>query len=402
MDFYVILVIAIGIFAAAAATNSRNAAAWTAAARVLGVTYTKKKAFSTAQLSGTVEGIDLSVSVRASGNAKATRYVVSYPALGIDLTITRKGGLNKLAEMFGGSEQSDDPFDQLVSIKTSDPQQLQLILTPQVRQEIADLLMSLPAAKVMDDQITFERRSLDRQVNTIVATSRRLVAAAHMISGQRRTPDANEPTPLPPDPFATSIPGPMPSPPPPSMQLPTDPTSTLDTTVPSYEAVTPSEYETMTPSSAAPSYDSAIPEYEPASSEIPMYEPSTSMEPSSVAPATPTPAGSPSAGELSPATVAEALFGGNLLSFEAATTFNEQYSGRRVQWTGTVTRRTETRIWSDVATIDTTLFGPIHIEVVVESTTPAHEGDLVVVDGTLSAVDSLERTFTVDGTVERR
>jgi len=124
-------------------------------------------------------------------------------------------------------------------------------------------------------------------------------------------------------------------------------------------------------------------------------------EPSSMAPTTPTPAGSPSAGELNPATVAEALFGGNLLSFEAATTFNEQYSGRRVRWTGTVTRRTETRIWSDVATIDTTLFGPIHIEVVVESTTPVHEGDQVVVDGTLSAVDSLERSFAVDGTVER-
>jgi hypothetical protein len=399
MDFLVFIMIAVGIFAAAAASNGRSAAAWGAAARVLGVTFTKKNALSNARLSGTVDGIDLSVSVRASGNAKMTRYVVSYPPLGIDLDITRKGSLAKIGELFGGGgEESDDPFDQLVSIKTSDPGQLPLFLTPQVRQEIADLLMNLPAAKVQDDQIIYERRNLDRQVNTIVTTSRRLVTAAQVITGRRRTQETEQPAPLPPDPFATQAP--VMSPPPPPVLRPNDPTS--DTTVPSYE--------TMTPSSAAPSYDSAIPEYEPASSEIPMYEPSTSMEPSSMAPTTepssmapttPTPAGSPSAGELNPATVAEALFGGNLLSFEAATTFNEQYSGRRVRWTGTVTRRTETRIWSDVATIDTTLFGPIHIEVVVESTTPVHEGDQVVVDGTLSAVDSLERSFAVDGTVER-
>jgi len=390
MDFFVFVMIAVGIFAAVAASNGRSAAAWGAAARVLGVTFTKKNAFSNARLSGTVDGIDLSVSVRASGNAKMTRYVVSYPPLGFDLSITRKGNLAKVGELFGGGgEQSDDPFDQLVSIKTSDPQQLPLFLTPQVRQEIADLLMNLPAAKVQDDQITFERRNLDRQVNAIVTTSRRLVAAAQAITGRRSAQETEQPAPLPPDPFATQMPNV--SPPPPPVRRPADPMS--DTAVPSYE--------TMTPSSTAPSYDPATPEYEPASYDTPMYEPPTSMEPSPTAPASPTPASPPSAGELNPATVAEALFGGNLLSFEAAATFDEQYSGRHVRWTGTVTRRTETRIWSDVATIETTLFGAIHIEVVVESTTPANAGDQVVVDGTLSAVDSLERSFAVDGTVKR-
>ena len=398
MDFFVFIMIAVGILAAAVTSNSRSAAAWGAAARVLGVTFVKKNAFSNAQLSGTVEGIDLSVSVRASGNAKMTRYVVSYPPLGIDLNITRKGGLARIGELFGGNgEQSDDPFEQLVSIRTSDPQQLPLFLTPQVREAITDLLMNLSTAKVKDDQIIFERRNFDRQVNTIVATSRRLVAAAHVISGRRSAQETQQPAPLPPDPFATQVPV---MPPPPPVQRPDDPTS--DTTVPSYE--------TMTPSSAAPSYDSAIPEYEPASSDIPMYEPSTSMEPSSIAPAMepssmapapPTPAGSSSAGELDPATVASALFGGDMLSFQAATVFGEQYYGRKVRWTGTVTARTETLVRADVCTIDTTLFGPIQVGVVVESGATVKEGDHVVVAGTLSAIDSLERSFTVDGTVKR-
>jgi hypothetical protein len=399
MDFFVILMIAVGIFAAAAASNARTAAAWGAASRVLGVTFAKNNAFSNPRLSGSVEGFDLDVSVKSSGNAKVTRYVVSYPPLGIDLHIARKGGLAKITELFGGGgeEETDDPFEQLVSIKASDPQQLPLLLTPHARDAIADLLTNLPAAKVKDDRITFERRNVERQVNTIVATSRRLVATAQAITGRRGAEEPKERAPLPPDPYAptesmesmpplpSAPPAPTPSPPTPpppsdmasSDMASSDMASTLDTTLPSYE---------MTPSSLDPGSEPLMPSYD---------EPATPPMAAEI-PAPPQPAGG-----LDFATIAGELFGGNMLSFEAATTFGEQYSGRKIRWMGTVTGHTDTLVRVEVGTIQTTLFGPIQVGAIVETGSPVVEGDQVVVEGTLSSVDTLERTFTVDGTVKR-
>lgn len=386
MDFFVFLMIAIGIFAAAAASNSRSAAAWGAAAKVLGISFAKKNAFSNPRLSGTIDGYDLSVFVRSTGNSKVTRYVVSYPTLGIDLEISRKSGLAKIGELFGGgAEPSDDPFEQLASVKTSDPQQLPLFLTPQVREVISDLLINLPAAKVTDDQITFDKRNIERQANTIVVTSRRLIAAAQAITGRRRTSEPEERAPLPPDPYAPSMPMPTlspPEPPPPVPERTTDPTSTLDTTTPSYDTMTPSSIE---PEPAT---------YEPL---MPSYEVPSMSAPPGEAPPSP----QPPAGELDAGTIGTALFGGNMLSFQAATTFDEQYFGRNVRWPGKVTKRTDAQVEAEVGTIDTSLFGPIQIGALVEGGAPVKEGDQVIVEGTLAAVDTLERTFTVDGTVKR-
>jgi hypothetical protein len=400
MDFYVILLIAIGILAAAAAANSRSAAAWTAAAKILGVTYTKKGALSNARLSGSVEGMDLVVTAQTTGNTKVTRYVVSYPSIGIGLTIARKGGFAKLTELFGGpEEQSDDPFDRMVSVKTSDPQQLPLFLTPRIREVVMDLLTNLPAAKVQDDSIVFERRNVDRQTTQIVTTSRLLIAAAREISGVSAQP--RRAAPLPPDPYAstasmTDLPRPPADSAPPEME-PAEPDTTLSAPSPSYEA---SSSDTTTPSSTAPSYDATLPSQEAAT---PAYDsasyPSVLSEQQNILDTPPTPVESGT--ELDVASVAGELFGGDMLSFEAAAMFDQQYSGRRVRWTATVVTRIGSRVRADVGTIETTLFGPVTIGVVVDTPAKVEPEDSVIIEGALVGIDALERTFTVDGSVKR-
>ena len=119
-----------------------------------------------------------------------------------------------------------------------------LILTGGV---IGDLLTNLPSAKVEDDHITFERRSIERKANEIIVTSRRLVAAARAITGRRTSTEPEERTSLPPDPYAppeTKMGMPLPEPPAPMPERTTDPASTLDTT--SYEMSTPSSLDPAT------------------------------------------------------------------------------------------------------------------------------------------------------------
>jgi hypothetical protein len=444
-SFTVFLAIAVGAVILALSSRSRASGAWRAAADVLGATYSKGGALSGPKISGTIDGMDLTVSVRSSGNMRVTRYEVRYRSAGIGLQVQRKTGLSKLTEYLGAQDAKtgDATFDEVMMVKTADPDRIGTVLTPPVRQAILDLMETCPKARVSDDHVVFEHPNVDRNVDTIARTAQGLLRVASALTGG----SAQQP-PIEPPLEATYWPMPPPEPAMPPMEPP--PESTVESMRPTAgpsttrgigssqstrssttrgsgrvestrsstgsgsemlpDAMQPDEstrptadQPTMEPTGPATSYEMLPPDPYSAASmqEAPMYvepSPPTQMEP---APAVATPQ-RPAEPPVGPRDVASALFGGHHLSFEMAELFQQRFAGREVAWNGTVKTRTEQAISVDVGTVDTDLFGPVTILVMVTPATgSAQPGDPVIVNGVLTSVDAFERTIGVDGTVER-
>ena len=96
------------------------------------------------------------------------------------------------------------------------------------------------------------------------------------------------------------------------------------------------------------------------------------------------------------------MFGGDDLSFETRTKFNNKYAGAKVTWEGQVKRirkdGASATITVTVATVNNDLYGNTDIDILVDSaaaTTPA-EGSRVTVSGMLGRIDPLMRNIYVE------
>ncbi|NOY54648.1 MAG: hypothetical protein GXP34_01540 [Actinobacteria bacterium] len=389
MDFPLIIAIAIGIGILSLVSNRQVTATWRGAARLLGVAYQKKSAMAPPRIEGEVEGLGLTIEVRSSGNTKSTRYRVRYPSLGVGLQVTRKTGLSKVSEFLGAqdAETGDEAFDEVFTVKTSDPERLATVFTPPMRQAVRELLVTLPAAKITDDTIVFERRIFERKLDRIVKTARLLLATGTVLAQREHMPtnrvgsSYDDSTPPAPDLFqpwdglellAEEPPAEVVS----SEEILDSETGEFVTISPPAEVVTSEEI-----------LDSETGEFVTIS---PPAEPSDTVP-------EPTP-DTPPVGPK-PLDVADVLFGGHLLSFQMAAIFEERYAGRQIRWNGTVAGRSESGVTVDVGSIDTDLFGPLTVKVIVASAAAARfqPGDAVIVTGTLSGIDGFERTLAVDG-----
>jgi hypothetical protein len=384
MDIAFFVAIAVGVVVLVASSSSRTAAAWKTAAQALGASFVKKNSLANPQIVGTVDGMSLNVSVRSSGNTKSTRYVVEYAPVGIEMQITKKRGLNILTEFLGAQDArtGDEAFDELVIIKTTAPDQLPAVLSSRARTAIMDLMATLPAAKVTDTRIVVQRNGIDKNANRIVHTAQRLLDTGRAL-GRRRM---DTPSSMPADPYGTIQ------------------TATRDTTPPPEpEAVPPDEEMPPQDMAGTPMATSGYEQPDmPSTAGLSDVTRSSVLDdtldpnildqaPHALAPPT----------SVDPLQMAGELFGGQLLSFQAASVFDERYAGQDISWTGTVTKRSESQIRVSVGTIETTLYGPMPVEIVVLSTTVVQPGVQVVVDGTLTSVDTFERIITVEGTVTR-
>ncbi|GBE23172.1 hypothetical protein BMS3Bbin01_02556 [bacterium BMS3Bbin01] len=376
MDLSLIVVLAIGVgIVSSLFSSSQLAGSWKAAARVLGVAYQKKNSLAPPRIEGSVDGLHLTIDVRSSGNSKATRYRVQYPSLDVDLQVTRKTGISRVSEFLGAqdAETGDGAFDEEFTVKTSDPDRLETVLTPTVREAVRELLVALPAAKITEDHIVFDRRTVERKPDRIVQTAQRLLAMGMVLAQGGQTPPRRSDSshealpPLPPDPFQ-----------------PWDAQELLAEEPPAVE-----------PPAVEPPAETLSPEeiLDPETGEFVTVSPAA--EPSDIVPEVA--AGAPPAGP-DPLDVADALFGGRQLSFEMAAIFEERYAGRRIRWNGTVAERSESGVTVDVGSLDTDLFGPLTVKVVVASAAGRLQpGDAVIVTGTLSGIDAFDRTLAVDG-----
>lgn len=376
MDLLFVFIMVAGVIGAAVVTNRRIRAAWTAAARMLGLDY-RGSAFSTPKLTGTIDGIDVTVQGAERGSAKGTRFLLTYPPLPIALKLTRRSGLARFAEALGLSDvqTGDDQFDAAFTIQTSDPDQLPIVLDTDTRNLLRSLITSMPTLTVTDTQITFRRNNLERKPDRIIRTVRELVALANSLqrsTGEHPARDSRVESirlesrmhDVTADPWNLPPPAPM-APPTMPDQIPAPPST---------EMFTIPEMDEDVLGSMGAGTDTA----------------DSSMADSSLAEAPPTV-------ESDAIEVARAFFGGSLLSFQATELFEKEYAGRPVRWEGTVVDRGVV----EVGTLDTNLFGPLPIRVHVTGGKAVAGAD-VVVEGTLAGMNPFERTIAVDGTIRPR
>jgi len=393
MEFSLIVALAIGVgIVSSVFSSSQLAGTWKAAARVLGVAYRRKSSLTPPKIEGSVDGLHLTIEVRSSGNSKATRYRVQYPSLDADLHVTRKTGISRVSEFLGAqdAETGDRAFDEEFTVKTSDPERLATVLTPSVREAIRELLVALPTAKITDDSIVFDRRAVERKLDRIVQTAQRLLALGMVLaqgghtSTRRVDTSYDAPPPLPPDPFQPWDEQELLAEEPPAVVA--SPEEILDSETGEFVIVSPPA-ELVSPEEIL---DSETGEFVTIS---PPAEPSDIVPEiaAGVAPAGP-----------DPLDVADALFGGRQLSFQMAAIFEERYAGRQIRWNGTVAEQLESGVTVDVGSLDTDLFGPLTVKVVVAAARAGFRpGDAVIVAGTLSGIDAFDRTLAVDGGLTR-
>jgi len=366
MDFLIVplifgLIVAVAL--AAAAGSRRYETQWKAAADRLQLGFTPGRLFSRPKITGetgtlTVT-IDVSSSSSGSSNSVHTRYRVGFPPLGFELRMSRQTGLAKAAAMFGMSdtEIGDAEFDEAFSVKTSAPERLAARLSPADRRVLVNLVEDYRSVKITHDQLTYQKRGIDRETGTVATTAQRLIEAARTLQGASAEPI--RPGLSRPIPVREAIP-----PPPPVMRPdPFDMQPVLDPIPPA----------------------SGMPEPTATKSTAPV----------------------PIASEVTAEEVAEGLFAKKSLSFQVARLFEDKYEGKTVEWPGVVRRvitgigpSDPTRVAVLVATVRHELFGTIEVEAIasMEGRVPRDvaEGRQVNLHGTLSGIDAMGRRLYME------
>ena len=358
------LIVAIGL--AASASSRRYEAQWKAAAERLQLGYQPSRLFTRPKLSGVVGGLNVKIDVSSSSSGSSgsvrTRYRVGYPALGLDLRMSRQTGLGKAAAVFGMSDTKvgDTEFDDAFSVRTSDPQRLSARMSPATRQILVNLVADYRSVKITDEKLSYEKNGIDRDAATVTTTTQRLIEAARALQGASAEPTRR--TPAPSVPVRDVIP-----PPPPVLKAdPFDTRPVLD------------------PIPARPV-------------DLPKPEP---KKPAPVV-ADPVPSG------ITADEVAAALFAKKGLSFQIAKQFEDKYQGRGVNWSGEVRNiitgigpNDPTRVTVLVTTVRHELFGSVDMEATASLTGRAPrgltEGQQVSLRGTLTGIDAMSRRLFVE------
>ncbi len=386
MEFFILIILFVsGIMFFAYRSHQNTVAAWNRAARELHLEIQQRTGFSKPIITGTLQSLPVRIDTytQRSGNNSTTytRYQVRYPSAGFDFKLSREGGFSTFVGRFLGikDQQVGDPlFDEAFKVKTSDPNRLQALLTPSVRNGLFRLLATYPSAVVSEDHIGLTSRKFESSDQRIVSTIQRLVATAQLL----RAPTAGV-----------------------SDQIVKDREQGLLTEV--------AERIRQAVEENPEDVDQRIFEVETlaaAGEEAEAVERIEQLE--QIAPADPdvvgwkealsTPPEPKRATSLDVDEVATDLFGGNELSFETRSKFNDTYAGANITWEGQVkqTRRLgETAtVTVTVAAVSNDLYGNTEVDVVVDvaaSDAPA-DGDTVTVAGMLTKIDPLMRNIYVE------
>ena len=367
MEFIIVplifgLIVAVAL--AAAAGSRRYETRWKAAADRLQLGFTPGRLFSRPKIAGRVGSlsvsIDASSSSSGSSNSVQTRYRVGFPALGLELRMSRQTGLAKAAAMLGMSDTKigDAEFDEAFSVKTSDPERLAARLSPAGRRVLVKLVEDYRSVKITDELVSYQKSGIDRETGTVVTTAQRLMEAARTLQGASAEPTRPSPSKV--------IREVIPPPPPVLRPDPFDLRPVLDPTPPPYS--TPEKPEPMPAKAAAP---------------VPIASGVTAEE------------------------IAEVLFAKKGLSFQVARLYEEKYDGQNVEWPGVVRGvitgigpSDPTRVTALVATVRNELFGAVDVEAIASISGRAPRdlavGREVNLYGTLSGIDAMGRRLYLD------
>jgi len=288
MGFEVLIILGVIAAIAIGVTKSRNRQinrSWNSVARMLDLSR-KDAAFGSApQLSGFVEGHDLTVDIdkkRVGKNRSAwTRFRLGMQPLELGLMLKSEGFLDGVRKAFGAQDiqVGNAAFDEAVLVVGNDEAVMREYLTPERRRTILRFLSSYKGAVITDDEISFSSRGYLRDASQITGTIESMLLVAQSLTEVR---DDAEPAGLEPR-----------RPPPERLREPdTGPEKLISEEAAIAEADTPTDSEIAAVSA---------------------------------------PADSPAIAEF-----CEAVFAPGTLSFDTTKTFKKGFEGKRVVWSGTL------------------------------------------------------------------
>ncbi len=365
--------------------RQRTIGVWTAVANQLGLDISIPGRFSRPTITGTLNGLPVRIDtyVTRSGNNSTThtRYQVRYPSPGFSFELKREGGLSSFIGKFLGIKdtQVGDPlFDGAFKVKTSNQQRLAAFLTPSVRSGLYRLMASYPNAVITEDHIGMTRAKFESDFNRLSSSIQRLVATAQLLTSPTAgVSDEN---------VIDREQG-----------LLSDVAERIRQAVADHpEDIDQRIFEVETLAAAGDDRKAAerVGELErvaPADPDVAGWREALT------APTAPAPTGDIDVDEM-----AEELFGGNDLSFETRTKFNNRYAGATVRCEGRVKRvrpiGPTATVTVTVATVNNDLYGNTEIDVLAEvasSSAPEVES-IVTVAGMLVRIDPLVRNIYVE------
>ncbi len=399
-------VIVFGVVAVTVAVRQMEAAkqAWERAGATLGLQVSRGSFFSRPRMEGTMGPLRILVDTFTEGggnnNQTFTRYRVGYPDLGLGLELKAQTAFSRITRLFGAQdvEVGDASFDDTWVVKAADPAAVRAFLSSSRRLSLLRLFSLHRRTKVDDSEIVLATKGLERNPDTLVSTTRRVVAAARRLIDEDGLVDRMSQA------LDERLGG--------DFAATSRDISTIVRPHPDDVDGRILEVETLAASGRKEEAARAarkLAEVLPGDPEVEGWRSYAE------APDPPAPAPSPVEAEEADAGFFETLFASDRLSFETTALFDGQYRGRKVTWSGTVREVRSYRADLDfgdgpglkavvtVATVDHDLYGQTTIDAVIQLPPGGPElgrGRPVTVTGTLDRIDPLMRNvYLTEGEV---
>lgn len=311
----VVLLLIVGVIAAVVfgSVTSRQAMnhSWDRVATRLGVSLTPGAWNKSPQLAGSVSGYPLSVDIKKRDKTAFTRFRLGVPDLPAGLKLKSEGFISGISKVFGGQdiEVGDAAFDDRVLVKGTNAEAVRAFLTPPRRREIRRFLDTHSGSVIDGDGISWSRRGRVRDSARLLETIEAMLGLARVLAGDEETDAAIA--------GAAAAAG-------------------VATAMAASPAATPAADYTSSDPDIAGVEMASIPE--------PARQPSEAAEIDDVpemAEAGPEPMEATSTqGDVAEpddaAAFCDALFAPGAMSFETTRTFDAEFKGSQVDWSGTL------------------------------------------------------------------
>lgn len=396
-----IVLIAVLVISVAVLASRAIRLQWAAAAQALGLGI-ESSSFSHPRLAGTVDGFEVLVEVKGSGDNARTRYRVTYPPVAAPFELRREGGTQRILRVLGVQDVQlgDSTFDEAFLVKTDAPGELTTFLTPARRLSLLRLVAAHKSLVASESALEVTTHRVEGKAGALEGTVRRLTTTAKHLVGTATTRVLDEA-------ISSRAAGDLGD----ALQqveraVATDPSDLDAQMLRADAALAAGDMNRF--AAAAEAFRSVLPaDAEADSLRSAAAARSTSTEPPpATLPSTDQTLTNEGAMEMF-----EQMFGGDRLSFESEGEFATTYRGRPVRWTGTVksARRFEhdldfgdgpaTKAVITVASIESDLYGNTAVDAVValpaEPGAALARGDVVTFTGTLDRADAMMRNIFV-------
>jgi hypothetical protein len=401
-----IVLIAIVVITVAILATRAVRLQWAAAAQALGISI-EASSFGHPRLAGTVEGFDVLVEVKGSGDNARTRYRVTYPPVAAPFELRRESGTQRILRMLGAQDVQvgDGTFDEAFLVKTDAPAELTAFLTPARRLSLLRLIATHRSLVASESALEVTTRKVEGKASALEGTVRRLTASAKHLVGTATTATLDEA-------IASRAAGDL-----------GDSLEQVERAVAADPADLDAQMLRADAALAAGDASRFAAAAEALRSALPADAEADSLQTAAMGwmgrkeppPATPAAADQTLTNDGALA-MFEEVFGGDRLSFESEGEFAATYRGRPVRWSGTVksARQFEhdrdfgdgpaTKAVVTVASIESDLYGNAAVDAVValpaDPGAALERGDVVTFTGTLERADAMMRNvFVRDGRI---